>query len=133
MINIEKSRIIKIFFILVFCFFAINTVSADIWEQQEEMMVGVDKVGGAFGEVDEPDDVRNKFVVIMKIVISFLALIFTLVIMWGGYTWMTSQGNQDKASEAKKWLTRGVIGVVVVLSALLIVTFVFNTSNSVLN
>lgn len=130
---------VKCFVILFFFTFLVVFVTqtgfaqADLWDQQEDTMVGVDKISGVFGEVDDPTDPRDTFIQIVKIVLSFLALVFTLVIMWGGYTWMTSEGNQEKVGVAKKWLTRGIIGIVVILFALLIVTFIFSQTKEVLS
>lgn len=124
--------LVSLCFVSLMLFLSIHSVSADLWDQQGDMMIGTDKIGGAFGEVDEPGDVRDTAVLIAKVFISFLALIFTLVIMWGGYTWMTSEGNQDKTVNAKKWLTRGVVGMVIVLAAFLIVTWVFSTTNTLI-
>lgn len=133
--NYKKFLVFSCFlFCLVSLLITVNISFAEdnLWEQQGSMMVGADKVSEAFGESDSPTDPRTVIINVAKIFLSFLALIFTLIVMWAGYTWMTSEGNQEKTTVAKKWLTRGVIGIAVILSALMIVSFIFRQSSGFL-
>lgn len=127
-----KVNKLLIFFLSLFLLFSFSASAQDLWGQQADMMVGSDKIGGAFGEMDEPRDIKDSVIDILRIVLGFLALILTLIIMWAGYTWMTSSGNQDKISLAKKWMIRAFAGLIIILCALLIVSFVSNTTNKVL-
>jgi hypothetical protein len=73
---------------------------------------------------------------IIKIVLSFLGLIFFVLILYAGFLWMTAAGNDEKISKAKNIMTSAVIGLVIVLSAYLITYFVVDqaleaTSNTV--
>lgn len=63
----------------------------------------------------------------INIVIGFLGIIAVVIILIGGFTWMTSAGNEDKVGEAKKIITAGVIGLVIVLSAFAIANFALET------
>ncbi|MBT4496031.1 hypothetical protein HOC73_04790, partial [bacterium] len=60
---------------------------------------------------------------IIQIALGFLGILALIVILYGGYTWLSSGGNQDKVADAKKILVNGVIGLVIILSAFSIVTF----------
>jgi hypothetical protein len=44
----------------------------------------------------------------------------------GGFKWMTAGGNEDKVGEAKKLITAGIIGLVIILAAFAIATFVLS-------
>jgi len=69
---------------------------------------------------------------IIQIVIGFLGVIAIIIVLIGGFKWMTSAGNEEKVSEAKKLLGAGVIGLVIILAAYAITTFVIGAlSNSV--
>ena len=50
-----------------------------------------------------------------------------IYLMWGGYGYMTSAGNEENAEKAKKTIINGIIGVVVVVLAYAIVTVLVNT------
>ncbi|MFA7087863.1 MAG: hypothetical protein WC146_00790 [Patescibacteria group bacterium] len=71
---------------------------------------------------------------VIKIALSFLAIIAVVIVLFGGFKWMTSMGNEEKASEAKKILGAGVIGLVIILSAWALANFAINTlANDVIN
>jgi len=61
---------------------------------------------------------------IINVILGFLGVIATLIILLGGFKWMTSQGNTDKVDEAKKLIGAGVVGLVIVLAAVAIANFV---------
>jgi len=61
---------------------------------------------------------------VVNIVLGFLGILATLIILLGGFKWMTSQGNSDKVDEAKKMIGAGVVGLVIVLVAYAVARFV---------
>ncbi len=71
-------------------------------------------------------DPRVVAVMIINIVLSFLGLIALVVVLFGGFKWMTSGGNQEQIGQAKKMLIAGLIGLVIVLLSWGITTFVIN-------
>lgn len=54
---------------------------------------------------------------IINLVLTFLGLIALIIILIGGFKWMTAGGNEDKVGEAKKLMISGVVGLVIVLAA----------------
>ena len=69
-------------------------------------------------------DVRLSTSLIIRAAMGFLGIAATVIVLIGGYTWMTAGGNDDKISEAKKWIMAGVIGMVIIFSAYSISNFV---------
>ncbi len=61
---------------------------------------------------------------LIRIVMGFLGLVAVVIILIGGFKWMTAAGNEDKVGEAKKMIVAGIIGLVVILFAFAIVSFV---------
>ncbi|HRH55448.1 MAG TPA: pilin [Candidatus Paceibacterota bacterium] len=61
---------------------------------------------------------------VMNAAISFGVLIFLLVIVFAGILWILTPTNPENHSQAKKVLTNAVIGLLIILSAWLIVDFV---------
>jgi formate hydrogenlyase subunit 3/multisubunit Na+/H+ antiporter MnhD subunit len=76
------------------------------------------------------NDPRDIMVSILNLAMTFLAIIAVIVILIGGFKWMTAAGNEDKVEEAKKLIAAGVIGLVITLSAFMLVTWVVNTTNT---
>lgn len=67
---------------------------------------------------------RETIAGVINIVLGFLGILATLIILLGGFKWMTSQGNTEKVDEAKKLIGAGVIGLVVILVAYAVARFV---------
>jgi hypothetical protein len=62
-----------------------------------------------------------RFAVTLGLVLALLALIYA------GFVWMTSRGNPERISQGKTMLLNVIIGLVVLLSAWLIVDFIMKT------
>ena len=45
----------------------------------------------------------------------FLGIVFFLLIIYGGFLWMTSAGNENKVDKAKKILIASIIGLAIIL------------------
>ena len=71
-------------------------------------------------------DLKTTIQNIIRIILGFLGILTVIIILYGGFVWMTSFGNEDKIDQAKKLISAGVVGLVVVLGAFAISTFVVN-------
>lgn len=61
---------------------------------------------------------------IVDAVLGLLGLIFLVLIIYGGFLWMSAAGNEEQVTKAKKILKSAVIGVVIVLSSYGIAHFI---------
>lgn len=57
--------------------------------------------------------------------LSLLGIIFTLLILYSGFLWMTAGGDSDQVQKAKQGISRSIIGIVILMSAYSIMFFVF--------
>lgn len=71
-------------------------------------------------------DVRITIARIIRVAMGLIGIVLVLIVLYGGFLWMTAGGNDDKISEAKKWIYSGVVGLAIILSAYAIATFVIN-------
>lgn len=62
--------------------------------------------------------------------LSFVAIIFFIIIIYGGFLWMTASGNEDQAKKGLDIVIASVIGVVIILSSYTLVKFIFSTVES---
>ncbi len=69
-------------------------------------------------------DPRDMAVSIIQVILGFLAIIVVLLILYGGFVWMTAGGNEDKIASGKKIITAGVVGLIIILAAWGIARFV---------
>ncbi len=63
---------------------------------------------------------------LVRTALSLLGTVFLVIVLYGGYLWMTAGGNEDRVGDAKKWIFSGVIGLAIILSAFGITTFVLD-------
>lgn len=69
-------------------------------------------------------DPRDIIASIINIALGFLGILAVVIILIGGFKWMTAAGNEDQVGEAKKIIVAGVIGLVIILAAWGIAQFV---------
>lgn len=80
------------------------------------------KYGAAtgLGEVDPRIAAAN----IINIALGLLGIISVAIVLFAGFKWMTSAGNDEAVGSAKKMLVAAIIGLVIILSAYIIANFV---------
>ena len=109
----------KIKYLLLYILLIPNLAYADI-------NLGFDKLTGInIGQQKNPKVVISKVVIIL---LSFLGIFATVILLLGGFKWMTSQGNKDKVDEAKNLIKNGIIGLVIIFSAYAISAFVMRSA-----
>lgn len=77
-------------------------------------------------------DIINK---LLPFLYGIAAIILFLVILWGGYDFLLSQGEAEKVSSARAKITAGIIGfVLLVISYLLvrILGYIFGISGGII-
>jgi hypothetical protein len=67
---------------------------------------------------------------IINVTLGFLGIIAVVIIVAGGFKWMTSGGSEDKIGEAKKLMAAGVIGLIIILASWGISRFVISSISS---
>jgi len=69
-------------------------------------------------------DLRTTIMLIINILMGFLGIIAVIIVLYGGFKWMTAQGNEEQVSEAKKMIIAGIVGLAVIFAAYAIASFV---------
>ena len=72
-------------------------------------------------------DIRVTIASIIKTAMGLLGIVAVVIILIGGFKWMTAGGNEDQTGEAKGWIFSGVIGLAIILSAYALATYVINS------
>jgi len=61
---------------------------------------------------------------IIGIVLSFVGVLFLILMIYAGILWMTAQGNEQQVAKAKGLLINGTIGLIIVFAAYAITSFI---------
>ena len=69
-------------------------------------------------------DLRQSVMEVVTVLLGFLGVLAIVIILWGGFRWLTSAGNEEKVGEAKKIITAGIIGLVIIFLSFAITSFV---------
>jgi preprotein translocase subunit SecG len=87
----------------------------------------LDPIGTVYGgQNGDPNSLSKAIAEIIKVVLGFLGVIFIVLILYAGFMWMTSAGNEEKISKAKKTMVAAIIGTAIVLAAYAITFFVID-------
>ncbi|MFH1522453.1 MAG: hypothetical protein ABIE43_01380 [Patescibacteria group bacterium] len=70
--------------------------------------------GAGYDTLVEPENIVS---IVIQIALSFLGVIFLVLMIYAGYLWMTARGNEEQATKARNIITAAVIGLVIVLMA----------------
>ncbi len=102
----------------------VNAQNLDVWGNTQNSYANI-----GLSDTDPRDVVAN----VIKVVLGFLGTIAVVLIIVAGFQWMTAAGSEDKIAKAKKIMTAAVIGLVIVLMAYALSTFVINAIISATN
>ena len=61
---------------------------------------------------------------VINVILGFLGIIAVILILVGGFKWMTAAGNDEAINSAKSLMTAGVVGLLIILAAFGIAKFV---------
>lgn len=120
--------------VLICCIFSVEAANAvglegafrqqETGPQGEQSESNLDSAARNMGFDTGVDSVLFVPQTLIQILLSFLGVIFIILMVYGGYLWMTAHGNEDQLTKAKKLITAAIIGLIVVLAAYAITWFV---------
>ena len=114
-------RKIKYFLIFSLSCLALVLLSAPVLAQ---VNVGTNEISQAIKlSAANPIAVAARIVNIFLLILGIVAV---GLIIFAGFKWMTSEGNEEKVTAARKILQNAAIGLVIILAAWGIVTFIFS-------
>lgn len=118
-----KKNILKIsIYVLVFLCFSVFVipVQASVFDEMINNL-------GTFNQTAQlpaNNDLIGTIIGIINIILGFLALLFIIMILYGGFTYLTAAGNADNAKKAIGIIKDAVIGVVIVVLSGVFVNYI---------
>jgi hypothetical protein len=64
--------------------------------------------------------------VVINVILGLVGVIFFVQMLWAGFKWMTSAGNEQTVKESKEIIKTSIIGVAVIFLSFFITNFVFS-------
>lgn len=93
---------------------------AQLSQAQED----VTTIGGSLGGVQS--DLPTLVGAIINVLLGVLGIVFVVLVVYAGFLYLTSQGESKNVDKAKKLLTQSVIGLVIIVAAYAISSYVIN-------
>ena len=75
-------------------------------------------------------DVRNVVVSLINVLLGILGVVALVIILIGGFRWMTSGGNEESVASARQTIAAGIIGLIIIFVAYAVTVFIFNVLES---
>jgi TRAP-type C4-dicarboxylate transport system permease small subunit len=83
-----------------------------------------DHTGRCIVDANMPDDIGRILLAIVDILLRLGGLVAVIFVMYGGYKYITSQGEPEQTKSARQTITNALIGLMLCVTAIAIVAFV---------
>lgn len=106
-------------------------VVAPVVHAQDPEFQGVEfDPNGNIAKATKLPDENPKSITISAIqwALGTLGLVSVIMILFGGFTWMTAAGNEERVAKAKNIIRSAVIGLLIIMLSFAIVSFVIARS-----
>ena len=119
----------KYLFLSILICFPFWGISAQTSDPSEISKQRLNKIADEAGYAAQPvyregRGLRTMVMNIFKVFLSLLGVIFFLLTLHGGFQWATAGGDSKQTEEAKKRITNGIIGLLIIISAYGISVFI---------
>ncbi len=107
-------------------FLALTAVSLLLLPVSSHAQLGKLKdIGGqAYGVTGEPESPAATAGRVINAGLSVVGIVFLVLMLYGGYLWMTARGKEERLEKAKNTLEAAIIGLIIALAAYGITYFV---------
>lgn len=86
-----------------------------------------------YGTLPAQTDLPTIIGKVVGAVLALVGVVFFLLILWAGFSWMTAKGNEEEINKAKGIIITATLGLIVILGAYAItnlVAFIFSEALS---
>ncbi|MFH2136575.1 MAG: hypothetical protein ABII19_03030 [Patescibacteria group bacterium] len=115
-----------------FCLTILSLLTPVLVSAQTNDILGLNVINNANIGL-QASDPRAVAARIINVALGFLGIIAVVIVLYGGFMWMTAAGNEERISKAKQILSAGVIGLVIIVMAWAIASYVVTTLMNVTN
>ena len=122
--NFKKLTILSLFILLFLGSFSI--VKAGPLRLTNEITSQVKGVAGDSYDTSVANSVSSIVATVIGAALSLLGMIFVILMLYGGFLWMTAGGEEEQVKKALGIIKNAIIGLIVIVAAYGITAFVFD-------
>jgi hypothetical protein len=126
--NILNKKVIgfTILFLLLFGFIGgVNADNLSNWGSKLEEVAGLDAAG-----YNTSTSITEIVGNVIRTILSLLGVIFLILMIYGGFIWMSARGNESEVERAQGIIRAAIIGLAIVLASYAISYFVVESLSS---
>lgn len=117
----------KYTFVIITLCLSLLIFSPVLADNLSDAWVNADSAADAAGYDTDQDDINSIIAILIQAMLSLLGVIFLVLLVYGGYLWMTDRGNEEQVKRARNLISAAIIGLIIVVSSYAISIFVFET------
>lgn len=124
------SKKILIFFLCILLFSLFSPALVEASGAKQKFTTSLEKTAGSEGAGYSNNQLRQEPAVmigrLVKTILALIGMLLLILLIYGGFIWMNSHGNETEVKRAQSIIQNALIGVVVVLMAYAITQLFFN-------
>ena len=120
-----KKIFFSLFFIFLFFFAPLANASILSPEVRSKINANTEQFNNSAG-YDRGTDLLGVIRTVIVAILSLLAVIFLVLLIYAGFKWMTAAGDSDDVKKAKATLKTAIIGLVIIFASYGLTYFIFN-------
>lgn len=118
----------KIFIIISLFFSIFLFVPAHAKEGDYGLGAAVEATKGSLPKtIGTASNLPELAALIINVALSLTGILFFILMLYAGITWMKAMGNTEDVTKAKEMITQAIIGLVIIMAAYAISNFVFTS------
>ena len=125
--NINKFKLCSLLFVLMLLFLPFFTVNAGNLSSAFGKGSSLEKMATSSGynaSESSSNALELRIALIIQTALGLLGILFIILTIYAGITWMTAAGNEESVKRAATTLKHNVIGLIIVLLAYVISIFI---------
>lgn len=112
------------YYLLIFINLGLMPFLSQAFSLQKDGGLDQTAIGSGIETTGATTDINLRIGGIINVVLSFLGVIFLILMIYGGFKWMLARGNSKEAEVALDLIKDAIIGVAIVSTAYVITAFV---------
>ena len=88
---------------------------------------GLDQTAGKAGLTSAGANVPTLAGNLIGTALSLVGVLFFILMIYGGFLWMTARGNEEATTKALGTITAAIIGIIIIMASYAITNFVFKS------
>ncbi len=127
MIFLAKKLHFSFLLTLIFISLTFYFIAADIQAQISIDNTGLDTTAKEGGLDTNQKSLPTLIGKVIGAGLSFIGILFFILMIYAGFTWMIARGNEQEVTKAKEMLNAAIIGLIIVISAYAITKYIGST------